>query len=248
MDSLQQSSILIYEKVLKNTIRATEAGFMDEGIPYDAEMISLWAQNLYITFMDIAKVPLLKLQEESRKMFSIPRNVLLEADQYKVKHYTDTDLLQLKLDVEKLEDDLIKEQMLLSRRGCLKKMIEDSITPMYDKVNDILSTACEKVSQYSRKCDVDKKQLSDNLLVDETCSINYKVKGYALSNGSPGNLKIDLANGCNMIYCHDILVHTPNVHENNEVVSVGYRFGLYQDNNRFLTKPQVSFYQSGKFV
>nr|CAH7715008.1 unnamed protein product [Callosobruchus chinensis] len=169
---------------------------MDEGtLQCDAKMISHRAQNLYSTFMEIAKVPLVKLKEECRKMFAIPKNVLLEADQYKAKHYTEEDLLQMKLEIAKLEDDLIKEQILLSKRGYLKEVIEGSVTPMYDKVNNILLTACEKVSQHRKKCDGDKKQLSENLPLDETiCTVNYKLKGYALLNGSPRNFEIDLAN------------------------------------------------------
>nr|CAI5819978.1 unnamed protein product [Callosobruchus analis] len=102
-----------YKKVLQTTIRAAVADFMnnredEKTLEYDANMGRQQALNLYDGFMEVAKNPLEKLKEESRKIFAIPRNVVLEEDQYRVKNYTEEDLLQLKLDVAKLEDDLIK--------------------------------------------------------------------------------------------------------------------------------------------
>ncbi|CAH1973190.1 unnamed protein product [Acanthoscelides obtectus] len=130
---------------------------------------------------------------KSRKIFAIPKNVLLEEDQYKVKKCSNEEILQLKIDVIKLEEDLIKEQLLLSKCKRLNEMIKSNVTPMYEKVNDLLSTPHNRVSKKNEISIEHKKELDETSSVDEIQRIvNYKMMGYTLLNGAPKSMITDL--------------------------------------------------------
>ncbi|CAH1973191.1 unnamed protein product [Acanthoscelides obtectus] len=85
------------------------------------------------------------------------------------------------------------EQLLLSKCKRLNEMIKSNVTPMYEKVNDLLSTPHNRVSKKNEISIEHKKELDETSSVDEIQRIvNYKMMGYTLLNGAPKSMITDL--------------------------------------------------------
>lgn len=53
------------------------------------------------------------LQEEAKKIFAIPKNVILDEDKYNTEQYSDQDIIQLKKEVAELEKELLRVRITI---------------------------------------------------------------------------------------------------------------------------------------
>ncbi|KAJ8982296.1 hypothetical protein NQ317_001156 [Molorchus minor] len=126
-------------KAIKTALVEIENGMKEEG--YNEELTKQKISGYYNAFMDSAKVPLDRFKEsnnELRKIFEIPNNVVLEDDKYKTGQYTDEDILNLRKEVAELEKELIREQVFLAKCKQEKELIDTVFKPTYDKVNTLM--------------------------------------------------------------------------------------------------------------
>nr|XP_023029583.1 protein MIS12 homolog [Leptinotarsa decemlineata] len=121
------------------------------------ETLSLRIQDLYDAFRESAKSPLEQFENEVRKIFAIPKNVLLDEDKIRSNAYSDEDVDMLKKEIADLKIEMIQERVFLAKCKQMKEIIDSRISPIYEKVNGLISTA-KVVSKNIDECKEGKPQ------------------------------------------------------------------------------------------
>ncbi|KAJ8934558.1 hypothetical protein NQ314_013276 [Rhamnusium bicolor] len=107
------SSTELYEDFKEQTSQAVKMALTEietalEAAKYDKVLREQKIAEFYAAYMESAKIPLHKFKNEARKIFAIPKNVVLEEDQHKIEHFSDEDIIKLKTEVTELEKELLR--------------------------------------------------------------------------------------------------------------------------------------------
>ncbi|KAG5872415.1 hypothetical protein JTB14_013660 [Gonioctena quinquepunctata] len=120
-------------------------------------------QKLYDAYLESIKNPLENFEKEARKIFEIPKNVLLDMDTLRHTEYSDEDIARLEKEIADLKRQRMQEKLFLAKCKQIKEMIDTSITPIYNKINGLL-TSTKRANKRADEFNEDKqKKLIENI-------------------------------------------------------------------------------------
>ncbi|XP_018563477.1 protein MIS12 homolog [Anoplophora glabripennis] len=129
---------------MKQALTEMENALKEQHIDEGSQKI----EQIYTIYVETARVSLQKFKEETKKIFAIPKNVILDEDKHNTDQYSEQDITQLEKEVIDLQNELLTEKVFLERCKRQKEIINTSVKPLYEKVNGVikyLKTVLENV-------------------------------------------------------------------------------------------------------
>ncbi|XP_057660615.1 uncharacterized protein LOC130896482 [Diorhabda carinulata] len=149
---LSQRFRQVVQKIIQSTLADLEKEILKTGEynKKDDENVQDRINKLYTLYMNSAKIPLDKFEEESREIFAISSNILFKEDLLKVENVTDNDIQNLKEEVLNLEKELIREKVFLAKCQQMKEVFDTNINPIVKKMDNIMAAANRSLQKSTR--------------------------------------------------------------------------------------------------